>query len=175
MELKNHINKCNNQEYARVFLIVIFVIIGTSTLFSQQVSTVTFVNPFNFGDIVITSPGTGSVTLTTGTRTTSGNVIIIPSRPGTTSLASFVFNYRGNSRTISWGDVIINPINIGTFMTVSDITVTSSLTLPRTINNNTRITFNVTSAKLNINTAVIPTPGLIKSQYTVTILGTQYQ
>jgi hypothetical protein len=172
MSIKDYIiRRRNAKTFIKIFLVFISINLGTLSLFSQ--SSVTFGNRFSFGDIVVVSPGSGSVTLTVGfPRTSSGNVILIPSKPGITSLANFSYNYRGGSTTLAWSDVSIDvPTHNG--MSVSNIVVTSNPSLPiASLKNNTTVNFTVTSAKLN--TTYVLSPGIYTWNYTVTIKGTPF-
>jgi hypothetical protein len=169
MEINLYKKKHYVLDHRRISLIVLFMILSTVSLLSQ-VSSVAFNNPFDFGGIVVVSPGSGSLILTGGNRTSSGNVIHVPQT--TTSLATFSYNYRGGNSSLQWSEVSINVPSFSG-MSVSDIIMTSNPALPiNQLKNNTTINFTVTSAKLNTTTVL--SPGKYTTNYTVTIKGTTF-
>lgn len=165
MRDKNYIKRRNVKTFIKIFLAFISINLGTLSLFSQSVTLKT---PFNFGNIVIYSPYTSTVTLTGTQRTTSGNALLIPSQPGTLSLATFRYTARGNT-TVS--TVSIDAITITTNMTVNGFVITPSL--PISLGNNQTVDFTVTQATLSISGYVAP--GAYSSgTYIVRINGTGY-
>lgn len=168
MNITDH-KKKNNLKYLILFSSLFYISTGTiNPLFSQSVTNKT---AFNFGEVVLSSPGIGSVTLAGTNRTPSGNALIIPSHPGTLSLASFTYKARGKTNITS---VTIDQISVGTGtnITVNDFII--SPPLPISLNNNQTQVFTVTQAKISFNGVVAPGVYTSTPSYIVRINGTAY-
>ncbi|MDP3399317.1 MAG: DUF4402 domain-containing protein [Bacteroidales bacterium] len=141
--------------------------LGSTSLFSQSVTLKT---EFDFGDIVVYPPGNGTVTLAGTSRSTTGSVAIIPSKPGTLYLATFRYTAKA---AINITSVSIDNITIVTnLLTVSNFVITPPLPIP--VPKNGSVNFTVTHATLNINGILQPGKYTSTPPYTVRINNIPY-